>query len=144
MIAVDTNILVYAHRFDTVHNARAYARLSELISGSAQWAIPWACVHEFIGVVTRVGRWFDPTPLGAALDQVEVWRSSPTLELLAEPEEYWAVLSGVATAGRVTGPQIHDARIAAICLSHNVHELWSADRDFSRFPGLRVVNPLTA
>lgn len=142
MIAVDTNILVYAHRLDAVHNALAYARLSDLISGSAPWAIPWTCIHEFISIVTRIGRWPDPTPLHAALDQVEVWRSSPTLELLSEPDAYWDVLRIAATAGRVAGPRVHDARIAAICLSHDVRELWSADRDFSRFPGLRVVNPL--
>jgi predicted nucleic acid-binding protein len=44
--------------------------------------------------------------------------------------------------GRVTGPRIHDARIAALCLHHGVRELSSADRDFSRFPRLATRNPL--
>jgi len=44
--------------------------------------------------------------------------------------------------GKIAGPQVHDARIAALCRDHGVHELWSADRDFSRFAGLAVVNPL--
>lgn len=40
------------------------------------------------------------------------------------------------------GPMIHDARIAAICLSHGVKKLWTCDRDFARFPSLRHENPL--
>jgi predicted nucleic acid-binding protein len=39
---------------------------------------------------------------------------------------------------------VHDARIAALCLQHGVRELWSADRDFNRFPALRTRNPLVA
>jgi predicted nucleic acid-binding protein len=45
---------------------------------------------------------------------------------------------------RVSGPRVHDARVAALCLSHNVRELWTTDRDFSLFPALRVRNPLLA
>jgi uncharacterized protein len=48
----------------------------------------------------------------------------------------------VLDGSRVVGPQIHDARVAAICEHHGVRELWTADRDFGRFPGLRVRNPL--
>ena len=62
--------------------------------------------------------------------------------LLAEPEGYWHELRSALEAGLVTGPQVHDARIAAICRMHGVQELWSADRDFNRFPGLLVRNPL--
>ena len=62
--------------------------------------------------------------------------------LLAETEGYFATLSGLITGAKVTGPRIHDTRIAALCLHHAVRELWTADRDFSMFPSLRVRNPL--
>jgi uncharacterized protein len=62
--------------------------------------------------------------------------------LLSEPAGYWQVLERLLAAGRVTGAKVHDARIAALCLSHGVSELWSADRDFSRFPELKTRNPL--
>lgn len=55
---------------------------------------------------------------------------------------YWPELRATLTAGRIVGPKVHDARIAALCRLHGVRELWSADRDFSRFPELRVRNPL--
>jgi len=48
------------------------------------------------------------------------------------------------TETKVAGPRIHDARIAAVCLAHGVTELWTADRDFSRFPALRTRNPCVA
>jgi uncharacterized protein len=51
-------------------------------------------------------------------------------------------LRALLTASRVTGARVHDARIAALCRQHGVRELWSADRDFGRFSGLNVVNPL--
>lgn len=144
MIAVDTNLLVFAHREDSPWHEAAYTRLSELAEGRAAWAIPWPCLHEFLAIVTHPRIYMPPTPLSAALDQVEAWIESPSLVLLAEPEGYWRELRSALEAGRITGPQIHDARIAANCQMHGVQELWSADRDFSRFPGFLVRNPLVA
>jgi predicted nucleic acid-binding protein len=83
-----------------------------------------------------------PTPLAAAINQIEAWLESPSLVLLAETDGYWPELRSALEQGRISGPQVHDARIAAICRDHGVRELWTADRDFSRFPTLTVVNPL--
>lgn len=142
MIAVDTNILVYAHREDASFHDSARARLEALAQGRWSWAIPWPCIHEFLAVVTHPRIFAPPTPLPEAIEQVEAWLESPTLVLLAEPDAYWPSLRRGLEAGRVVGPQVHDARIATLCLLHGVSELWSADRDFGRFPGLTVVNPL--
>jgi hypothetical protein len=62
--------------------------------------------------------------------------------LLAEGHDHWPVLRELIRAGRVVGPQVHDARVAALCRAHGVRELWSADRDFGRFGGIVVKNPL--
>jgi uncharacterized protein len=142
MIAVDTNFLVYAHREDSVWHDAACARVAELAEGRAPWAIPWPCVHEFLAVVTHPRIYAPPTPLASAIDQVEAWFESPSLILLAETEEYWPELRSALEHGRVSGPIVHDARVAAICRDHGVRELWSADRDFSRFPSLTTRNPL--
>ena len=80
--------------------------------------------------------------MDAALGQVAAWLESPSLVLLAESEGYWPELRHALQVGRVAGPQVHDARIAALCQSHGVRELWTADRDFSRFPAIKVKNPL--
>jgi toxin-antitoxin system PIN domain toxin len=142
VIALDTNILVYAHREDSSLHRPAYGRLAELAEGRAAWAIPWPCVHEFLAIVTHPRIFDPPSPLAKALGQVEAWLESPTLALLGEAEDHWPVLRRLLEAGRVSGPRVHDARIATLCLSHGVRELWSADRDFSRFPDLPVRNPL--
>ena len=144
MIAVDTNILVYAHRADAPFHAPAAQRIRELAEGAAAWAIPWPCLHEFLAIVTHPRIYLPPTPLEAALDQVSAWQESPSLALLAETEQHWSELRTLVTAARVVGGQVHDARIAALCRQHGVTELWSVDRDFGRFRGLRTINPLTA
>ena len=144
MIAVDTNILVYAHRRDSPWHEAAREKVSELAEGRAQWAIPWPSMHEFLAVVTHAKIFKTPTPLGTAVDQIESWLESPTLVLLSETAAYWERLSTVVSNARVKGGQVHDARIAALCLHHGVQTLWSADRDFSRYRDLRVLNPLVS
>jgi uncharacterized protein len=142
VIAVDTNILVHSHRSDSEWHQRAESRVRDLAEGRASWAIPWPCVHEFLAIVTHPRIWDPPTPLSAAIDQVDAWLESPSVTLLAEGPGHWSQLRDALTAGRVQGPKVHDARIAALCLDHGVRELWTADRDFSRFPLLRTSNPL--
>ena len=142
MIGIDSNLLVYAHREDSPWHAPAFDHMVQLAEGRAAWAIPWPCIHEFLAIVTHPRIYAPPTPLAKAIDQVEAWLESPSLVLLSEAEDYWAVLQNLLKTGRVSGPQIHDARIAALCQQHGVTELWSADRDFGRFPGLSVRNPL--
>ncbi|MEJ0069123.1 MAG: TA system VapC family ribonuclease toxin [Pseudomonadota bacterium] len=142
MIAVDTNILVYAHREDSPAHAVAFRRVAELAEGRTSWAIPWPCLHEFLAIATHPRIYAPPTPLARALDQVDAWLESPTLTILAESTAHWTTLRALLIGGRIAGAQVHDARIAALCRQHGVRELWSADRDFSRFAGLTVVNPL--
>lgn len=144
MIAVDTNILVYAHREASPFFEAANAAVTSLCEGSSEWALPWPCVHEFMAVVTSARHFESPSTPEEAIDQVEAWMESPSIVLLAESGQHWRELRTFVLQGRVTGSLVHDARIAALCRQHGVRELWSADRDFSRFPGLKVVNPLVA
>ncbi|MCY4129561.1 MAG: hypothetical protein OXG15_10050 [Gammaproteobacteria bacterium] len=77
-----------------------------------------------------------------AIEQIDAWLESPVSQCLSETDGYWQNLRSFLIDGRIEGPMVYDARIAAICRVHGVVELWSADRDFSRFPGLKVHNPL--
>jgi toxin-antitoxin system PIN domain toxin len=142
MIAVDTNILVYSHRTDSGWHEAAEACVSSLAQSSMAWAIPWPCIHEFLAITTHPRIFDPPSPVADALEQVECWREAPGLALIGEDRGYWNSLRRLIEPGQIQGGRIHDARIAAICLQHGVTELWSADRDFSRFPALRVINPL--
>lgn len=142
MIAVDSNLLVYAHREDSTWHEAAHEAMRGLAEGHEAWAIPWPCVHEFLSIVTHPRIYDPPTSVLHALDQVEAWLESPSLELLAESGSYWQALRRVVEKGQVAGAQIHDARVVALCQHHGVRELWTADRDFGRFPDLAVRNPL--
>jgi hypothetical protein len=142
VIAVDTNVLVYAHREDSEWHGPAYACLEALAEGKGAWAIPWPCIHEFFSIVTHPRIYDPPTPLSAALEQIDAWLETPTLALLSESSGYWSELKGMLEAGQVAGGRVHDARVAALCRRHGVRELWTADRDFSRFSGLALRNPL--
>jgi len=142
LIAVDTNILVYSHRQDHPWHLDAKRCLQDLAEGDTTWLLLWQCLHEFIGVVTSAKVWKTPSTLLQAFDQVEVWVNAPTAIFGTEGLGYWNILRDVLFESGVTGPRVHDARIAALCLQHGVTTLWSADRDFSRFGRLKVVNPL--
>ncbi|MBI4909596.1 MAG: PIN domain-containing protein [Acidobacteria bacterium] len=140
MIAVDTNVLVYAHRQDTPYHKAAALAIKRLAEGTAPWGIPWPCVHEFLSVSTNPRIFKPPSPPAIAIQQVEIWMESPTLRILGESTGYWNELRGTFLAGKLAGAQVHDARIHAICRASGVSELWSADRDFSRMRGLKIVN----
>jgi toxin-antitoxin system PIN domain toxin len=144
VIAVDTNILVYAHRADLPFHERARASVESLGAGTQRWAVPWPCVHEFLAVVTNSRVFRQPSPIEIAASMVQSLAATGQCEFLAEGDRHLGALSKLAIAARVSGGQVHDARIAAICIAHGVREFWSADRDFSRYPALRVVNPLVA
>lgn len=144
MIAVDTNILVYAHRRESALGGAARERIGELAASRAPWGLPWSVVHEFIALVTRRRPEVEPTPTSLAIAAVERLTDSPGCVLLAEAPDHLVRFRALAEAAQLSGVRLYDARIAAVCLGHGVRELWTADRDFALFPGLKARNPLVA
>lgn len=142
MIATDTNILVYAHRRESPFHRVAKSAIESLAMQNSPWCLPWPCVHEFISIVTNTRLFENPTPLALAFDQLEAWLNTGKVQTINEAEAHLNTLREISISGSIRGGQIHDARIAAICLQHGVTELWTADRDFSRFPKLKTRNPL--
>jgi toxin-antitoxin system PIN domain toxin len=142
VLAIDTNVLVYAHRREVAEHALARDFVRGLAEGSESWAIAWPCLYEFFSVVTNPRIWKESasTPQ-QAWAQLAAWIAAPSLRLLTENESVPEILAQFAQRPRVRGPIIHDARIAAICLAHGVDRLASRDRDFSLFPELHVENP---
>jgi uncharacterized protein len=142
VIAVDTNILVYAHRREHEWHGTASSSISALAEGRGAWAIPWPCVHEFFAIVTRANIFDPPSTCQQAFAQLDAWFESPSLHLIGESAQHFKTLMQLATSAKLRGAAIHDARIAAICIDHGVSALWTADRDFSRFGSLKTRNPL--
>ena len=141
MRALDTNVLVFAEITSSPFHDRAVAVLKEAAEGIAPWALPWPCVYEFLRVVTHPRVYHPPVPLERARSDLRRILDSPSLRLLAETERHREILDRVVEASGATGNLVHDAHIAALCLEHGVSQPVTGDRDFLRFPGLRVVNP---
>lgn len=142
MIAVDTNILVYAHRPEAPFHQKARRCLSELYIARRPWAIPCHCLVEFAAVVSSPRIWKDPSSPEHIRAQAQAWRTSPELHLLGDDATVWDRCLDLAERGSVHAGRWYDARIAAICLAHGVRRLWTVDRDYSRFPDLPIRNPL--
>lgn len=142
MIAIDTNLLVYAHRPEMSFHERARQVLTDAVGETEPVSVPWPCAHEFLAVVSNPRIFRDPTPIDTALDAIGRLLGSLSGGFLAEGEGYLDALERIARPAMLQGAVVHDARIAALCLYHGVRVLWSADRDFSRFPNLVVANPL--
>ena len=142
MIAVDTNVLVYAHRRETDLHQAAFAVVRDLAEGDRAWAIPWPCCYEFLSIVTNRRIWKEAaTPPARAWRQLEAWTASPSNRLLGETDDFLELLGGLVQRSRVRGAIVHDARIAAICLAHGAEALLTRDRDFALFPELNTRDP---
>jgi toxin-antitoxin system PIN domain toxin len=142
VIAIDTQILIYAHRRESAWHDRALDRLRELAASAVPWAIPMHCLTEFYAQVTQRGAYRVASTPAQAIAQIDEWLSSPRVAVLDESGRTWHVLRDLLSTTRTIGPRAYDARIAAVCIQHGVTELWTNDRDYLAFPALRVRNPL--
>ena len=141
MRTFDTNVLVFAEIRTSRFHETARQLLSEAAEGSNPWALPWPCVYEFLRVVTHPRVYYPPVPTPRALEDLSRILASPTLILLSETERHNGIFQQVIKESGAAGNLIHDAHIAALCLEHGVSEFVTGDRDFLRFPDLRVTNP---
>lgn len=138
MIAVDTNVLIYAHRAETEHHAPATEALRGLAEGERPFGLPVFCVAEFVRVVTHRRVFSPPSRLATALAFLDRLNESPVLRLLLPGADFPRHFREVCEQARVRGNQVFDAQIAAVCREHGVREILTADRGFARFEG---VNP---
>lgn len=139
MIAVDTNILVYADREESAFHASALAALRLLAEGDEAWAVPVFCVDEFFRVVSH-DRLFDPpTAIIDAVESIESLLASPSVRLLVPGDRHLRLLRRLIEASQVSGNLVFDAQIAAVCLEHGAAMLLTEDRDFTRFRSLQTL-----
>jgi toxin-antitoxin system PIN domain toxin len=138
LIAVDTNILVFADREDTPQHQRALAELRRLAEGDEAWGLPIFCIGEFVRVVSHPRVFDPPTPPAEALQSIDALLESPSARLLLPGERFLGLLSRLIADGGASGNLIFDAQIAAVCLEHGARTLLTEDRDFRRFTALSV------
>jgi toxin-antitoxin system PIN domain toxin len=132
LTALDTNILVYAHRADAHQHAPALNLLRTLAEGEQPWAIPFLVLVEFVRVVTH-RRFAPPSTPEAAFDWIESLRESPSLHILMPGARFFPLYSRLSLEAKAAGNLAFDAAIVALCLEHGVSQLVTEDRDFRRF-----------
>lgn len=141
MIVVDANLLLYAYDLHSPDHKMSRAWVEEAFSGTETVGLPWQTVTAFLRVITNQRLPGVRLTLAQALEIVDEWLDSPNARLLLPAEDYWTALRRVMVEGQATGPLISDAEIAALAMGYGA-VLYTADRDFARFPGLRWKNPL--
>ena len=140
MIIPDTNLLLYA--YNTVDRKHTIARtwLESVMNGSEPIGFCWPVLLGFLRLSTSKV-FLQPFDTAEAIAIVNRWLAVPHAMVLQPTDRHWILLSDVLSAGQVRGPLVTDAEIATCAIEHG-GVLHSADRDFLRFPKLKVLNPL--
>ena len=138
MIAVDTNILVYAHDPGSSRHRAACIRLEALAGSLFSWSIPAPCLAEFLRVATHPRILGPPYTAREACKSLEQILESPSLTLLRPGPDYAKFLFEAVREANAIGNLVFDAQIVALCREHGVSTLLTEDRDFDRFKGLRT------
>ena len=143
MILVDANILLYAYDAGSQHHERCRAWVSDAFSGPTPVRLAWASILAFVRIGTNSRIFERPFTVQQASAIVSTWFDAPAVGILEPGERYWEILRAVLDEAQVTGPLVTDAGLAALALEHGAR-LCTTDRDFRRFPTVRVVNPTEA
>jgi len=143
MMLVDANLLLYAANRAAPEHERARAWLDAQLSGSAKVGLPWPSVLAFVRIASSPVALRSPVTPARAWQQVAAWLAAPPAWVPAPTERHADVLRAYLDAPWMTSRLVPDAHLAALAVEHGL-TLCSSDGDFTRFPGLTLLNPLAA
>ena len=143
MLAVDTNVLVYAADEDSPHHVPCRTWLERQRTQPGAWYVTWGILYEFLRVTTHPRVMRRPWNLPTAWTFVSRLLASPGLEVLSATPRHAAVAGEtVAELPHLSGNLLHDAHTAILMREHGVRQICTRDTDFARFPFLVVLDPL--
>jgi toxin-antitoxin system PIN domain toxin len=141
MKIVDTNLLVYAYVSALPQHAAAKRWFEQTLGEDESVGLAWISVLGFVRVVTNARIFRVPLRIDRAAAVVDEWLQQQAVELIAPTPRHWPTLRELLVNGQASGPMTSDAHLAALALEHGA-TIYTTDRDFARFAGVRVVNPL--
>ncbi|MBI5087281.1 MAG: type II toxin-antitoxin system VapC family toxin [Acidobacteria bacterium] len=141
MIVLDANVLLYAHDADSPHHRQTRAWLEKAASGRELLGLTWFTIAAFLRISTNGRLYPSPLSAGEAGSVISTLLRHPAFRLIEPGESFWDILLELLEEARVSGPLVTDAILAAIALERGA-TLASSDRDFRRFKGLRLIDPL--
>ena len=142
MIAVDTNVLIHAHRAELPRHKESLRTLRRLAEGEIPWGLPVFVIGEFMRVTTHPRVLSPPSTIKQACEAVDALLASPTCRLLIPGPRFTTLLAKLCRDHDMTGNRVFDAQIAAVCLEHGGTELLTCDRDFDRIHEIQVTTPM--
>lgn len=141
MIVVDANLLIYSYDSESPNHAKSRAWVEKMLSDVEPVGLPWQTVSAFLRVMTNRKLPGSRLTIEQAAQIVEEWLEQPNVRIIVAGDEHWPVLKRMMVEGRASGPLVSDAELVALTVEYG-GVLYTADRDFARFPGLRWTNPL--
>ena len=141
MTILDVNILIYAHDADAPQHPKITAWLNELFEGPEWIGLPWQVLWGFVRVSTNKYIQATPRTPESAFERIRDWLAQPRVTLIHPGSRHLEIVESLVVGCPATGPLVTDAVLASLAIEHRAI-LATTDRDFSRFPNLRWVNPL--
>jgi hypothetical protein len=142
MNLIDANLLLYAYDESAPQHELARRWLEQQFSGSDLIALPWQSITAFLRITTNPRAYLRPFTLPESTRIVSEWFGLPGLRIATPTERHWVIFRELLVDGQASGPLVMDAHLAALSIEHGA-VLCTTDRDFSRFKGLRICNPLS-
>jgi len=141
VIVVDANLLIYSYDTDSSHHKKSRAWVEKIFSGVEPVGLPWQTVSAFLRVTTNRRLPGPRLTVEQAVQIAEEWLAQPNVRMIVAGDEHWSLLKRMMVEGQASGPLVSDAELVALTVEYG-GVLYTADRDFARFPGLRWKNPL--
>lgn len=141
MLIPDINLLVYAYNSDAPEHRKARIWWETTLSSTGTVALPWVVLLGFIRVMTSRRILVTPLTVAEAIGHIRTWLDQPQTQIVHAGPRHLDLLDELAASARGGSELTTDLHLAALAIEHQA-ELHSNDSDFSRFPGLRWVNPL--
>lgn len=141
MTLVDANILLHAYNSTSPDNAKARRWLEAALSGAEPVCLAWITILAFLRIATNPRVFEHPFSIAEAVTLVSEWLEQPPVVMLDPQERHWQILRDLLSEAQAKGPLVMDAHLAALAIEHGA-VLATVDKDFTRFPGLKLFNPL--
>ena len=141
MILIDANVLIYAYNPSAERHAAAKRWLEQVMAGSMAVRMAWVTLLAFVRIMTSAQVFRRPLTPAEVVAIVDEWLEQPVVSVLEPGDRHWSILRRLLVDQQAAGPLSTDAFLAALAIEHGA-TLHTTDRDFSRFPGVAVVDPL--
>jgi toxin-antitoxin system PIN domain toxin len=141
MILLDVNVLLYAYDARTEEHVRAKQWLEDAFAERQPLRFAWVTILAFLRISTNPRSQVNPLSVSEAVASVNEWLAYPSVAILNPGERHWSILTKLMADAQARGPLVTDAHLAALAIEYGT-QVCTANRDFARFPGLRLINPL--